>query len=1369
MRNFAILLAVSIVFSSFLFAGTVSHTILVPRPNIEEADGFHRVTLDQAMSTGKVGDPRLPVWGLNLLLPPGETAVSVNVEPGAPVSMGTGFNLPPVQRQYPLSFTGQIESDLPNPAVYEVDAFFPENPAADFRTDFYRGYGITAIAVNPVTYNPVTGELVYYPNITVTVNSSPSPHGMTAYAKMLKRDSRTTAKLEKQINNTSEIAAYGTIHDGLDEPYFDILLITNTNMVDMWTDYIDWKTRCGFYVAVETVPEIYNSYPGIDNPEKIRNCIIDYYENFDLSYVFLAGDDEFLPHRGLYANGYYADDDIAGDCYFAGLDGNWNDDGDNYWGEPGEADLRAEVDVSRAAVDSQTEIDNFVSKQMMFMREPVVDEVETALMVGEDLGWPIWAWEYKEEIRTGNSSWGFYTAPFPPNFDVRTLYETPGNSWSGLGDLAPLLNQGLIYVNHLGHANVDYMMQLNSSQITTTNFTNNGINHNFYLVYSQGCYCGSFDNRTTGGSYTSDCITERFSVLETSAVALITNSRYGWGDNVTTQGSSQYYDKQFFDAIWGEDITIASEANSDSKTDCIPYIDYAMNRWCFYQLNLFSEPTLDLWTAEPMVLAPNYAAEVFLGAASFQVQVPGLEGARVCLSKDGIIHGVGFTDETGGCTIVFSEPLLILGPADLYVTAHDYLPHEGSVLVIPPTGAYVIYQGAVIDDQNGNNNGQWDYGETANLDMTVSNVGVEDASDVVVNISTDDPLVTVVGENVNFGNISQGGTATVDDAFEVTVDCSVEDGHWVAFTLTASSGANNWTSYFNLQVFAPDVIFDELTVNDETGGNGNGNLDPGESATLLVTLLNEGGCFTTDLGAVLSAGDPYITITSAIYQYGEITSGGAVEGSFEVEVSSSCPQEHTVAFDLDLSDAIGYEGETGFSTVVGDITYNPTGPDNYGYMAYDPNDMPEFPVYDWVEICPDSGGSGTLVPFVNDDECIQYELPFTFQYYGQTYDTITIATNGWLGMGVITEEDYSNSGIPDDDGPAPMIASYWEDLSPQRTNSGGVWFWYDETNHLFIVEFNHVEQFAPTGNFETFQSILYDPAHYPTSTDDGRIKVQYKEMSTASQTEGTIGIENQDETDGLEYFFDGDFDIQAMPVCDEMAILFTTPVSTPTIAVTLTPENPPIVIPAGGGSFNYEAEIENTGASQAVFDVWISATRPTGGDYEVLNRPGIVLNPGGYISRDMIQNVPGNAPEGTYIYHLYGGNYGSGVVWAEDSFTFEKEGVDISGAINNWNLQGWDAPASAVSVLPERFALKQNYPNPFNPTTTIRYELPEAANVRLAVYNTLGREVAELINGFQTAGFKSIELDAAQWSSGIYFYRLKAGSFTDMKKMILLK
>jgi hypothetical protein len=100
----------------------------------------------------------------------------------------------------------------------------------------------------------------------------------------------------------------------------------------------------------------------------------------------------------------------------------------------------------------------------------------------------------------------------------------------------------------------------------------------------------------------------------------------------------------------------------------------------------------------------------------------------------------------------------------------------------------------------------------------------------------------------------------------------------------------------------------------------------------------------------------------------------------------------------------------------------------------------------------------------------------------------------------------------------------------------------------------------------------------------------------------------------------------------------------------------------------------------------------------------------------------------------------------------------IPEAIGTFNP---DVPAVTV--------LLQNYPNPFNPTTIIRYGLPQKADVRLIVYNTLGQTVAALVNETQNVGYHEVRFDGINLASGVYFYRIQTGGFVQTKKLLLLR
>jgi hypothetical protein len=117
---------------------------------------------------------------------------------------------------------------------------------------------------------------------------------------------------------------------------------------------------------------------------------------------------------------------------------------------------------------------------------------------------------------------------------------------------------------------------------------------------------------------------------------------------------------------------------------------------------------------------------------------------------------------------------------------------------------------------------------------------------------------------------------------------------------------------------------------------------------------------------------------------------------------------------------------------------------------------------------------------------------------------------------------------------------------------------------------------------------------------------------------------------------------------------------------------------------------------------------------------------------------------------------------------------DASLLVTKGTLFGIDtnplvAIAAAPAPLPVEYSLSQNYPNPFNPSTTIRYGLPQKSDVMLTVYNTVGQQVRVLVNGTQDAGYHEAQFDASELASGLYFYRLQAGTFVQSKKLVLVR
>jgi hypothetical protein len=133
------------------------------------------------------------------------------------------------------------------------------------------------------------------------------------------------------------------------------------------------------------------------------------------------------------------------------------------------------------------------------------------------------------------------------------------------------------------------------------------------------------------------------------------------------------------------------------------------------------------------------------------------------------------------------------------------------------------------------------------------------------------------------------------------------------------------------------------------------------------------------------------------------------------------------------------------------------------------------------------------------------------------------------------------------------------------------------------------------------------------------------------------------------------------------------------------------------------------------------------------------------------------------------GGAGAGIMVPERGFLLNMQTGSLYKMNINYSVLTSANENIISSVVPSSFELFQNYPNPFNPATTIKFTLPNAGEISLKVYDRLGKEVADLANGFRSSGTYEINFDASQMSSGIYFYKLTSNGLVNTKKMTLIK
>ncbi len=178
------------------------------------------------------------------------------------------------------------------------------------------------------------------------------------------------------------------------------------------------------------------------------------------------------------------DSNIPADLYYCALDGTWNDNNNNKWGEIGEDDLLPEVGVGRMCFNNAAELQNMLHKTMSYQDSPIPGEFRKVILGGENLyDDPLTnGSQYLELLIGEHNDNGYTTVGIPASYDFTRLYEENGN-WSGAALMAAI-SQGAQYVHHEGHANTDFVGGWYNNSISDHNFSGvNGIDHN-YLFFS---------------------------------------------------------------------------------------------------------------------------------------------------------------------------------------------------------------------------------------------------------------------------------------------------------------------------------------------------------------------------------------------------------------------------------------------------------------------------------------------------------------------------------------------------------------------------------------------------------------------------------------------------------------------------------------------------------------------------------------------------------------------------------------------------------------------------------------------------------------------------------------------------------------------
>ncbi|MCK5133314.1 MAG: T9SS type A sorting domain-containing protein [Candidatus Sabulitectum sp.] len=820
------------------------------------------------------GFPSLPELPWTVHLPAGEKALSVTSS-ATWETIAEKINIPPLPSPMPLILDVEVTSPRAVEEIYSSDSFWPLEPAKLTGTGFRNGLPEAEILVTPLRWNPVTGELQKLVSLEIRLETAP----------LMDRP-------------------FGS--EGKDENFKRMLIVTDSSLEAVFQLLADRRTDQGILTEVITMDAVYSTSSGRDDAEKLRNFVKDYYTVNGLDFLLLGGDTDLVPFRYAYAmtceGGFHSrEDSLPCDLYFSDLDGTWDANMNDIFGEVADdVDLHPDIFVGRATVENITEAQIFVNNIGAYEECFRDDFYQDVLFLAEVL----WTNPY---TNSGESK-DYIDEHFLPNYlNITKLYQALGNE--NLYTTLAALNEGQNLINHDGHA---WYSTLGVGDGYMDISDVNGIDSDgrfSSVMYSIGCWSAAFDF---------DAIAEHFITNASGGcVNYVGNSSYGWGSpGNPLYGYSDALDHLFFDYLYGDWSLTLGELLAYTKEYFIPYSQWEnVYRWHQYDVNLLGDPSFRPYRNNPVeigVLCPDI---ITANTSIFPVQITGIDpaGLTVCVHDDGDYWSVVELNATGQVNFIFTEP--VTGNVTLTVTGPGI--RRTSIEIEQASGPDPVISQLLVDDTSGF--GHLSPGCSADLGITLLNQGNENLTDVVININSISGPGTLTQNSSSFGSIAAGSETTGSPQLTLTVDASVGTGSVVTLNGQIVSSQGNWDLSIPLLVYAPGLFFTTYSVDDEADGNNNGIPEPGETFQLDVNIANLGLLTATEVTVQMTEFPAWVSWPSDSAWVDSIPEDDTRTLSFVCELSSSAPSPSFPWFHFDItSETTGYETEDTLRLTVGE-------------------------------------------------------------------------------------------------------------------------------------------------------------------------------------------------------------------------------------------------------------------------------------------------------------------------------------------------------------------------------------------------------------------------------------------------------------------
>ncbi len=701
-----------------------------------------------------------------------------------------------------------------------------------------------SVKVYPFQYNAGQKMLRVYRTIRIRLTE----HNRTSTNPLTRRTVSILREMDGMYR--SLFINYSNFRESLTiGPMGDLLVITTPRDTSAIAPYIRWKKEKGFRVSREVVATGTN----------VKSLILQKYnENPNLLYVQLVGDwAEIKSDLGTSSN-YPMDPQLG--CV-AGTD------------------PVADICIGRFSASDTSQVRIQVNKTIAYEKYPELSGswYPRALGIASEEG-PGDDNEIDYE-HIGNIynrkldpfTYSAYDSIYEPN-DYAYLVTTS-------------VNQGVGIINYTGHGS--------SSSWVTTNFSNSHVNSltngsHLPFIISVACNNGQFHNTT--------CFAETWLRKSDGGAVMMLASTISQPWEPPMRGQDYINDL----LTGGYDYSLYPGQNGITTTEqritagAVIFNSFAlmytesngpddletMQTW-----TIFGDVTLMLRTAPPAEI--SLSNETIIEGIPFVTTVSAsgpVEGAAVCLINGDSVYS-GISDASGNVTI---HHALTAGPVQIVVTGFNTTTYLKNDTVLNPEGPWMFAQLYSVSEDSGNGNGYADYGERVYLNIKAKNIGQDSSFGIRAVLRSADSLITILDSTFVYGDIPADSSVISASAFRIRISTKVPDQHRALCTVQFSDDSNStWQSAVWITLSAPAFKILTMTIDDQSGGNGNGRLDPGDTARLDFRLINSGHATGFLTSGKVFADVPYLIFLSDSAWVDSIQSGDSVTMAFSLVVSDT--------------------------------------------------------------------------------------------------------------------------------------------------------------------------------------------------------------------------------------------------------------------------------------------------------------------------------------------------------------------------------------------------------------------------------------------------------------------------------------------------